>query len=78
MNIKTHTTRRYFITAEEVAMLERASNLIDELYRVVAEGGVLEEDAASARNGIDYLLEELHYIDGAPYWEEDTTIEEEP
>lgn len=79
MFVKTHTTKRYILSAEDEQTLRRATELFDDLYTVAENRGDWEDDFLRARDNIDDLLGCLGIdSDGNSFWEEDTTIEEEP
>jgi hypothetical protein len=78
MFVKTHTTKRYILSAEDEQTLRRAAELLDNLYTVAEEHGDWESDFLRARDDIDDLLERLDVnSDGDSFWEEDNVIEEE-
>lgn len=79
MLAKIHTTKRYILSAEDEQTLRRATELLDDLYTVAEDRGDWEDDFLRARDNIDDLLGCLCIdSDGNSFWEEDTTIEEEP
>lgn len=70
MIIKTYSTKRYFLSDEDVNTLHKAAELLDSLYNNSEEHGGYESDFQEANDSIHCLINELKQNDMGTFWEE--------
>lgn len=73
MIIKTYSTKRYFLSDEDVNILYKAAEFFDNLYNNSEEHGEYESDFQEANDSIHYLINELKQSDMGTFWEENYT-----
>lgn len=73
MIIKTYSTKRYFLSDEDINTLHKAAELLDNLYNKSEEQGEYESDFQEATDSIHYLINELKQNDMGTFWEENYT-----
>lgn len=73
MIIKTYSTKRYFLSDEDINTLRKAVELFDNLYNKSEEHGEYESDFQEAHDSIHYLINELKQNDMGTFWEENYT-----
>lgn len=73
MIIKTYSTKRYFLSDEDINTLHKTAELLDNLYNKSEEHGEYESDFQEANDSIHYLINELKQNDMGTFWEENYT-----
>lgn len=73
MIIKTYSTKRYFLSDEDISTLYKAAELLGYLYNNSEEHGEYESDFQEANDSIHYLINELKQNDMGTFWEENYT-----
>lgn len=73
MIIKTYSTKRYFLSDEDVNILYKAAEFFGNLYNNSEEHGEYESDFQEANDSIHYLINELKQNDMGTFWEENYT-----
>lgn len=73
MIIKTYSTKRYFLSDEDINTLHKAAELLDNLYNKSEEHGEYESNFQEANDSIHYLINELKQNDMGTFWEENYT-----
>lgn len=78
MKIKTTMKKRYVLEGHDEQILRDAASLLDDLYTNCEDHGTYEDDFRQARDGLDYLLNELMQEDLELFWEENYNSIEDP
>ena len=76
MIVHSYISKKYVLSSEEEEVLKRATDILDNLYTCSEEDGKLEKDFQEARNGLDYLLNELEFDGEYSYWTEQAAEDE--
>lgn len=76
MIVRSYISKRYVLSSEEEEVLKHAEKILDNLYAYSEENGKWEKDFQEARNGLDYLLNELEFDGEYSYWSEEVTEDE--
>lgn len=76
MIVHTCLSKKYILSSEEEEILKRATDILDNLYGYSEEDGEWEKNFQEARNGLDYLLNELKFDGEYSYWTEQIAEDE--
>lgn len=76
MIVRSYISKKYVLSSEEEEVLKHAAKILDDLYGYSEENGKWEKDFQEARNGLDYLLNELEFDGEYSYWSEEVAEEE--
>lgn len=76
MIVRSYISKKYVLSSEEEEVLKHAAKILDNLYAYSEENSKLEKDFQEARNGLDYLLNELEFDGEYSYWSEEVAEDE--
>lgn len=76
MIVRSYISKKYVLSSEEEEVLKHATDILDDLYGYSEENGKWEKDFQEARNGLDYLLNELEFDGEYSYWSEEVAEDE--
>lgn len=76
MIVRSYISKKYVLSSEEEEILKHAAKILDNLYAYSEENGKWEKDFQEARNGLDYLLNELEFDGEYSYWSEEVAEDE--
>lgn len=76
MIVRSYISKKYILSSEKEEVLKHAAEILDNLYGYSEENGKWEKDFQEARNGLDYLLNELEFDGEYSYWSEEVAEEE--
>lgn len=76
MIVRAYISKKYALSSEEEEVLKHAAKILDNLYAYSEENGKLEKGFQEARNGLDYLLNELEFDGEYSYWSEEVAEDE--
>lgn len=76
MIIHTCISKKYVLSSKEAEALERAADILDNLYAYSEENGKWEAKFREAKDSLVCILEEAESDGEYSYWREDVTKDE--
>lgn len=76
MIIHTCISKKYVLSSEEAETLERAADILDNLYAYSQENGRWEGEFRKAKDDLVYILEKAEFDGKCSYWREDVAEDE--